>query len=129
MPLLGDLADRDGARERLLDGAGIAARRDLQLQNPISGHGDGLSDAAGRGVEPGPCDVGGQPGVDAEEDGDLRGRVEHQGNTSLRIALEVWVRRPVHRAEGGERHFLVTRADFTYVAIDEAGNKRVYDKR
>ena len=57
------------------------------------------------------------------------GRVEHQGNTSLRIALEVWVRRPIHRSDGGERHFLVTRADFTYVAIDEDGRKRVYDKR
>ena len=56
------------------------------------------------------------------------GRVERYGNTSLCIALEVWVRRPVHSSKGDERHFLVTRAEFTYVAIDEQGAKRVYEK-
>ena len=58
----------------------------------------------------------------------IHGRVERYGTTSLRIALEVWVRRPVHSSDGAEREFPVTRAEFTYVAIDEHGRKRAYEK-
>jgi len=50
------------------------------------------------------------------------GRVMHIGNTSVKINLEVWVK-PVLR-ENEERRFKVTEAAFTYVAIDEAGNKQ-----
>jgi len=50
------------------------------------------------------------------------GRVVHIGNTSVKINLEVWVK-PVLR-ENEERRFKVTEAAFTYVAIDEAGNKQ-----
>jgi acyl-CoA thioesterase YciA len=58
----------------------------------------------------------------------IHGRVERYGTTSLRIAPEVWVRRPVHSSDGAEREFPVTRAEFTYVAIDEHGRKRAYEK-
>ena len=52
------------------------------------------------------------------------GRVLKTGNTSMQIELQVWVN-PILRAtpEDGER-MLVTEAVFTYVAIDENGNKR-----
>lgn len=52
------------------------------------------------------------------------GRLERIGTTSMTIRLEVWVN-PVLRDEThpGER-FRVTAAVFTYVAVDNDGNKR-----
>jgi len=50
------------------------------------------------------------------------GRVVKSGNTSATIALEVWVN-PILREDENER-MLVTSANFTYVAIDNDGNKR-----
>ncbi|WP_136795407.1 MULTISPECIES: acyl-CoA thioester hydrolase YciA [Desulfosediminicola] len=52
------------------------------------------------------------------------GKIIQVGNTSITIDLEVWVRR-VSGAEGGrDNHYKVTRAAFTYVSVDEKGNKR-----
>lgn len=50
-------------------------------------------------------------------------QVGHTGTTSITLHLEVWVR-PVLRKDTNEEQFLVTEADFTYVAIDDDGNKR-----
>lgn len=50
------------------------------------------------------------------------GEVTRTGTTSVTLHLEVWVK-PVLRADEEDR-FLVTEADFTYVAIDDDGNKR-----
>lgn len=51
------------------------------------------------------------------------GHVGHTGTTSITLHLEIWVR-PVLRKDTDEEQFLVTEADFTYVAIDDDGNKR-----
>jgi acyl-CoA thioesterase YciA len=51
------------------------------------------------------------------------GRVIQVGNTSVKINLEVWVK-PILRQEERQRRFKVTEAAFTYVAIDEQGNKQ-----
>ena len=51
------------------------------------------------------------------------GHVVKIGNTSMKIALEIWVK-PVLR-EGEDGHFMVTEASFTYVAIDNQGKKRL----
>lgn len=50
------------------------------------------------------------------------GEVTRTGTTSVTLHLEVWVK-PVLRTDEEDR-FLVTEADFTYVAIDDDGNKR-----
>ncbi|GGA70158.1 acyl-CoA thioesterase [Neiella marina] len=55
------------------------------------------------------------------------GQIEKVGNTSMTLALEVWVK-PVLREHGVDEHFLVTEACFTYVAIDSSGNKREIPK-
>lgn len=52
------------------------------------------------------------------------GRVVHIGNTSMKINLEVWVKPILREHEDKARRFKVTEAAFTYVAIDENGNKR-----
>lgn len=52
------------------------------------------------------------------------GKVIQVGTTSITVDLEVWVRR-VSAPEGGkDYHYKVTRAAFTYVAVDEHGEKR-----
>ena len=51
------------------------------------------------------------------------GAVKRIGNTSITIHLEVWVKPVLRQEEFRCPRFLVTEADFTYVAIDEAGNK------
>jgi acyl-CoA thioesterase YciA len=53
------------------------------------------------------------------------GRVMHIGGTSITINLEVWVKPILRENEDKSRRFKVTEAAFTYVAIDEAGNKRL----
>ncbi|MBD1388577.1 acyl-CoA thioester hydrolase YciA [Neiella sp. HB171785] len=55
------------------------------------------------------------------------GQIQKVGNTSMTLALEVWVK-PVLREHGVNEHFLVTEACFTYVAIDSNGNKREIPK-
>ncbi|MEM6661278.1 MAG: acyl-CoA thioesterase [Pseudomonadota bacterium] len=42
-----------------------------------------------------------------------------EGRSSMRISVEVWVRRQIY-----EDHVKVTEAMFTFVALDEAGNTR-----
>jgi len=52
------------------------------------------------------------------------GEVTHIGNTSVTIRLEIWVN-PILREKPGEaERFKVTEATFTYVAVDDDGNKR-----
>lgn len=52
------------------------------------------------------------------------GRVVQMGNTSVKINLEVWVKPILRENEDKTRRFKVTEAAFTYVAIDEKGNKQ-----
>lgn len=52
------------------------------------------------------------------------GRVVHTGNTSVKINLEVWVKPILRETEERTRRFKVTEAAFTYVAIDNNGNKQ-----
>ena len=52
------------------------------------------------------------------------GRVLRIGNTSIAIALEVWVKSVRHETEDEWPRFKVTEAIFTYVAIDAEGKKR-----
>ena len=52
------------------------------------------------------------------------GRVLRIGNTSIAIALEVWVKSALAEAEEEWPRFKVTEAIFTYVAIDAEGRKR-----
>ena len=52
------------------------------------------------------------------------GEVVRIGNTSITIRLEIWVN-PILRENRGEaERFKVTEATFTYVAVDDDGNKR-----
>ncbi|WP_166828799.1 acyl-CoA thioester hydrolase YciA [Thalassoroseus pseudoceratinae] len=51
------------------------------------------------------------------------GAVQRVGNTSITIHLEVWVKPVLRQEEFRCPRFMVTEADFTYVAIDDAGNK------
>lgn len=51
------------------------------------------------------------------------GRCLRVGNTSLQIKIEVWTKKLMHDRQESLRQ-LVTEAVFTYVAIDNAGNKR-----
>jgi len=52
------------------------------------------------------------------------GRVLRTGNTSIAIALEVWVKSVRHETEEEWPRFKVTEAIFTYIAIDAEGKKR-----
>ena len=55
------------------------------------------------------------------------GNVVRVGNTSVTIKLEVWVK-PILRDDGETPcRFKVTEAAFTYVSIDNDGNKRQID--
>jgi acyl-CoA thioesterase YciA len=56
------------------------------------------------------------------------GRVLRIGNTSITIALEVWVKSVMQETEEEWPRFKVTEAIFTYVAIDADGNKRALRK-
>ncbi|MGN0902247.1 MAG: acyl-CoA thioester hydrolase YciA [Succinivibrio sp.] len=53
------------------------------------------------------------------------GHCVHVGNTSLKIHLELWVKKLIESEtnEHEERH-LVTEANFTYVAVDKDGRPR-----
>ena len=51
------------------------------------------------------------------------GSVQRIGNTSITIHLEVWVKPVLRQEEFVCPRFMVTEADFTYVAIDDCGNK------
>jgi acyl-CoA thioesterase YciA len=52
------------------------------------------------------------------------GKVVRIGTTSITINLEVWVKPALATGDGGDGHFKVTEAAFTYVAIDGQGKKQ-----
>jgi acyl-CoA thioesterase YciA len=52
------------------------------------------------------------------------GRVLRIGTTSVTIMLEVWVRPILHSSADRFTTFKVTEAAFTYVSLDEQGNKQ-----
>lgn len=51
------------------------------------------------------------------------GKVLKIGTTSITINLEIWVKPIVKKVRELEKIYKVTQAAFTYVAIDEQGNK------
>lgn len=52
------------------------------------------------------------------------GAIKKIGNTSITLHLEVWVKPVLRQVESPETRFKVTEANFTFVAIDQDGNKR-----
>lgn len=50
--------------------------------------------------------------------------IERVGKTSISMAIEAW---KIHRGQEREHRLLVTEGTFTFVAIDENGNKRLVD--
>ena len=59
----------------------------------------------------------------------IYGKVEHVGTTSTRINLEVWVKKQVQSGVSlANQKQLVTKAAFTYVAVDASGKKQPIDK-
>ena len=57
------------------------------------------------------------------------GEVVRIGNTSIAIAMEVWVSSNFGQASATVKRKKVTEAVFTFVAIDENGTKRQVTKR
>ncbi|HPE60582.1 MAG: acyl-CoA thioester hydrolase YciA [Thiothrix sp.] len=51
------------------------------------------------------------------------GELIRTGSTSITLHLETWVKKVL--SEQPEHRFMVTKAEFTYVAIDEHGKKRL----
>ena len=56
------------------------------------------------------------------------GELLHLGNTSLTLELEVWIRLDYRSQQAKNIRELVTRAAFTYVALDESGKKKSIDR-
>ena len=59
----------------------------------------------------------------------VHGEVSRVGTTSIAIALQVWVRKSYAPQVGEPVRQQVTEALFTYVAIDDNGNKRKVPSR
>lgn len=57
------------------------------------------------------------------------GEVVKIGTTSITIELEVWVKPALDRPGVEELKFQVTKAAFTYVAVDREGKKQVIDRK
>lgn len=57
------------------------------------------------------------------------GEVVRIGTTSVTINLEVWVKPSMNIADATGNKFQVTRAAFTYVSVDDAGNKMVIQRK
>ncbi len=53
------------------------------------------------------------------------GEVARIGKTSITLHLETWVRPVLRQIESPETRFKVTQANFTFVAVDEDGQKRI----
>ena len=51
------------------------------------------------------------------------GKVLKIGTTSITIHLEIWVKPVQAKAQDLHKRYLVTQAAFTYVAVDDEGNK------
>jgi acyl-CoA thioesterase YciA len=56
------------------------------------------------------------------------GEIVKVGTTSIKINLEVWVRPALDKIGKEMINEQVTRAAFTYVAVDDEGNKRPIDR-
>lgn len=58
------------------------------------------------------------------------GKVTKIGNTSITIRMEVWVKPSLREIKIGQENafFMVTEASFTYVAVDQEGQKRLFPK-
>ncbi|TKB27075.1 acyl-CoA thioester hydrolase YciA [Desulfopila sp. IMCC35006] len=56
------------------------------------------------------------------------GEVVKIGTTSITINLEVWVKPSLNRPSREELKFQVTKAAFTYVAVDHSGRKQVIQR-
>ncbi|PIE56194.1 MAG: acyl-CoA thioester hydrolase YciA [Desulfobulbus propionicus] len=54
------------------------------------------------------------------------GKIIKTGTTSITVNLEVWVKPVLGRPGEQCRRFKVTEASFTYVAVDEHGQKKPY---
>lgn len=52
------------------------------------------------------------------------GEISRIGNTSITLHLEVWVKPVLREVETPDTRFKVTEANFTFVAVDENGQKR-----
>jgi len=59
----------------------------------------------------------------------IHGEVSRVGTTSIAISMEVWVRQSYASTMRKPERQQVTEAVFTYVAIDENGNKRKVPSR
>lgn len=59
----------------------------------------------------------------------IHGEVSRVGTTSIAIALQVWVRKSYATTMGEPLRNQVTEATYTYVAIDDQGNKREVPSR
>lgn len=57
------------------------------------------------------------------------GEVLRIGNTSITLHLAVWVKPVLRNIESPESRFKVTEANFTFVAVDEQGQKRLVPKQ
>ncbi len=56
------------------------------------------------------------------------GQVLRIGNTSITINLEVWVKPALDKPVGETPELQVTKAAFTYVAVDREGKKQVINR-
>lgn len=56
------------------------------------------------------------------------GEVVKIGTTSITINLEVWVKPSLTRPTGEDVKFQVTKAAFTYVAVNRSGKKQVINR-
>ncbi len=56
------------------------------------------------------------------------GKLERVGNTSITLLLEIWVKPVLRKTEETCPRFKVTEACFTYVALDDKGNKKTIDQ-
>jgi acyl-CoA thioesterase YciA len=54
------------------------------------------------------------------------GRIDHIGNTSIALKLEVWIKSVLRN--GADQRHKVTEGRFVYVAIDENLKKRLFPK-
>lgn len=59
----------------------------------------------------------------------IHGEVSRVGTTSIAISLQVWVRKSYSTTMGEPLRRQVTEAVYTYVAIDDDGNKRKVPSR
>lgn len=56
------------------------------------------------------------------------GDIVRVGTTSMRISLEVWIKKAMYADCCNGNRVLVTKANFTYVAVDDEGKKKPLNK-